>query len=81
VIWSNLLCVAPVLLLVALALVRRYPGERLLVRLADRRRRRPARPRMARPVRYAHQIAAPRGGLLMGFSLAGRPPPLAPTAG
>lgn len=73
---SNLLCLAPALVLVALLLLRRYPGERLLV--ATRKRAREhhhARPRAYRPPHPRPFLMAPRGGLLMAFALAVRPPP------
>lgn len=70
-----LLGLTPALLLMATLFTRRYPGEQLLlggplhgparaVRAAEIRR--PAGARTAR---------LPRGGLLMGFALAVRPPP------
>jgi hypothetical protein len=74
---TDLLCLVPALLLGCMLFARRYPGERLLARLArppaGKRRRiglsRAAVGRVASPM--------PRGGLLMGRSLAVRPPPLA----
>jgi hypothetical protein len=76
----DLLCLAPALLLLAILFARRYPGERLLLGLADRRRHR--RPRAAGPATapFARSADMPRGGLLMGFALAVRPPPRLPAA-
>jgi hypothetical protein len=70
-----LLGLAPALLLMATLFTRRYPGEQLLLGGAVREPARAARaagiPRATGP-----RIARlPRGGLLMGFSLAVRPPP------
>jgi hypothetical protein len=71
----DLLCLAPALLLLATLFARRYPGERLLLALADRRRRRrPRRAGTGAPT-SARSAEVPRGGLLMGFALAVRPPP------
>jgi hypothetical protein len=70
------LCLLPLLALATPLLLRRYPGERaLLARLQGPARMRPARasssPRRRAPVRSL----VPRGGLLLGSSLAVRPPP------
>jgi hypothetical protein len=73
---ADLLVLAPALVLMGTLLARRYPGERLLLAVAARRRRRPARARMARPSLSKRARCVPRGGLLMGFALAVRPPPL-----
>jgi hypothetical protein len=68
----------PLLVLVALLLLGRFPGEEAIERLARRiaatrrwpeRRDRQARP-AARPASWA-----PGGGLLIAFGLARRPPP------
>jgi hypothetical protein len=73
-----LLGLAPALLLIGCLLVRFYPGERVLVALARRRSPR-ARPRAAgaRLRGRPPETATPRGGLLIGFALASRPPPAA----
>jgi hypothetical protein len=73
-----LLSLAPALLLIACLLVRLYPGERVLVALAQRRsprsrRRAAGSPSRRRPL----ETRTPRGGLLIGFALASRPPPAA----
>jgi hypothetical protein len=75
---SGLLHLAPALILVAALLARRYPGERLIVRLASSATRsgRRARTRAVKP-RTRVAALAPRGGLLLGCSLAVRPPPVA----
>jgi hypothetical protein len=66
----------PAVALLAVLSARRYPGERLLVRLADRRpSRRPAAAAEARRATRGPAVQVPRGGLLMGFALAVRPPP------
>jgi len=74
----DLLCLAPAMLLLATLLGRRYPGERLLLAFAARARR--GRPRCAATAAASHgRVAeAPRGGLLMAFALAVRPPPCSP---
>jgi hypothetical protein len=71
----------PLLVLVALLLLGRFPGEEAIERIARRiaaARRRPGRrdrhPRPAgRPFSWA-----PGGGLLLAFGLARRPPPALP---
>jgi hypothetical protein len=70
-----LLCLAPALALGLLLLARRYPGERALV--AMRRRERPRLPRAERSLpNGAREVTmVVRGGLLIGSSLAVRPPP------
>jgi len=67
----------PLLLLLALAM-RSYPGERALLALMahNHRRRRHARTEGATP-RLRPRVVVPRGGRLIAFSLAVRPPPLA----
>jgi len=72
---NGLLCVAPALALAAVLFARRYPGERLLRALARRRRGRRLRPIASGPAPALTQARVPRGGLLMGFALAVRPPP------
>jgi len=70
----GLLYLAPALLLAALLLGGRYPGERVLARPLRRRftpRRRPLRRALPRPPRRT----TPRGGLLIAAGLAGRGPP------
>ena len=72
---DGLLSVAPALALMVVLLGRRYPGEHLLHRLREARlvrsHRSPAAPMRPRlPWR-----AAPRGGLLLAVSRAGRAPP------
>jgi hypothetical protein len=69
----------PALLPLALLAFRRYPGERALIAVVTRRRRlRRARVFAAPPTRRLRASAAtPRGPLLMGCSLAVRPPPRA----
>ncbi len=75
---GDLLCLAPAMLLLAALLGRRYPGERLLLAFTARARR--GRRRCAARVAASHGRVAevPRGGLLMGFALAVRPPPCSP---
>jgi len=74
---GDMLCLAPALLLTATLMRRRYPGERLLAALAGRGRTRRLRPQRSRPTLRLADARAPRGGLLMGFALAVRPPPAA----
>jgi hypothetical protein len=75
-----LLCLAPALALGLLLLAKRYPGERALLamRRGDRRRL----PRAARVLTFGARetVRVVRGGLLIGSSLAVRPPPLARAA-
>ena len=70
----------PALMLPALIALRRYPGERLVCALAAA----PPRLRARTPARSAPRgrnvSAMPRGGLLLAFSLAVRPPPAAARA-
>jgi hypothetical protein len=77
---DGMLCLAPALALMAVLLARRYPGERLLLARVERERGRRVRAEVvrSRPARRAARM--PRGGLLMGFALAVRPPPPAPSA-
>jgi hypothetical protein len=71
----SVLCLLPILVLAVPLLMRRYPGERLLARLASRRRPRWPRVRSNVPVARAVRVFAVRGGLLLGWALAVRPPP------
>jgi periplasmic copper chaperone A len=69
----------PALALVAALLLGHYPGERLLLAVA--RRRRPRRAGAAPSSRPRHLFASqrlPRGGALLGAALAGRAPPSSP---
>ncbi len=72
---GGLLCLAPALALAATLWARRYPGERLLLSFAARRRRDRRRPLRVPPPSRMGALRVPRGGLLMGFALAVRPPP------
>jgi len=77
---AGLLYLGPVLVLFAalLARPRRYPGQRLLVRLAGAGARARKRARsLARTPRARIAVMVARGGLLMARSLAVRPPPVA----
>lgn len=78
---DGLLSLTPVLAIAIALFGRRYPGERLLSAIARRRRRHARSPRASRaPARSRAAARVPRGGLLMGFALAVRPPPAAPLA-
>lgn len=77
---NDLLCLAPALLLALVLAARRYPGERLLATLAGRERRRRVRAGAIRCPSRLHHVRVPRGGLLMAFALAVRPPPPLPAA-
>ena len=79
---SGLLHLAPALILVAALLARRYPGERLIARLAGSpiRARRHTRIRAVKPRTQHVGALAPRGGLLLARSLAVRPPPAVASA-
>jgi hypothetical protein len=72
----------PALAVLLALLLRRYPGERKLLSLLARRRRsrRHARHDSSACGRRARRSAFPRGGDLIGASLAERAPPLAATA-
>jgi hypothetical protein len=74
---GELLCLAPALVLAAALFARCYPGERLLSALARRKRSSRPRPRPSLPAPGRTAPRVPRGGLLMGFALAVRPPPAA----
>jgi hypothetical protein len=65
----------PALLLVIPLLVRRYPGERVLIGLRRVERTRWPRPRASVPTHRRVVLVAVRGGRLIGCSLAVRPPP------
>jgi hypothetical protein len=73
----GLLYLAPAILIAALLLAGRYPGERVLARAVARvraalpRRRRTNAPRPRPPRR-----TTPRGGVLLSAGLAGRGPPV-----
>jgi hypothetical protein len=69
---TGLLFLAPAFVLLLPLLAGRYPGERALApRVAPVRRAAPFRLALPRPALRL----APRGGLLVGCSLAGRAPP------
>jgi hypothetical protein len=79
---GDLLCLAPALVLAATLLACRYPGERLLVALAGSRGRRAARTRSVSQSPASRPASrVPRGGLLIAFALAVRPPPTTLLAG
>jgi hypothetical protein len=72
---TAILCLLPALALALVLLTQRYPGERVLIALRGEPRVR--RPR-AHPVGSTYRsviLAAVHGGLLIGRSLAVRPPP------
>jgi hypothetical protein len=73
----SLLCLAPALAMALMLLGRRYPGERVLIAL---RRKRVVLPRHRAIVTGARggrsvEVLMARGGALLGFALAVRPPP------
>jgi hypothetical protein len=66
----------PALLLLLALLGRRYPGERVLIGLMQDRRARGRGPvATASAARRRPRTMMPRGGSLIAFSLAVRPPP------
>jgi hypothetical protein len=70
------LCALPALVLPALLALRRYPGERILaVRLHEAGRERRQRSSPSVSSSSSPQVVVPRGGLLLAWSLAVRPPP------
>jgi len=76
-----LIAVVPLLLLLGLLLCGRYPGHRTAMRLVERIARRSckgAESASREPKPRATDFTAIRGGLLIAFRLAQRPPPLAP---
>lgn len=76
----GVLSLAPALLLALTLWARRYPGERLLLAFVARDRRRQLRAAVRGAMPRTRTAGVPRGGLLMGFALAVRPPPRAPAA-
>jgi hypothetical protein len=73
---SALFYALPALALLAALLVGRYPGERLIIAVAARSRRRPHRATRATARRAPlDSNPAPRGGDLLARALAGRAPP------
>ena len=71
-----ILCLAPALVVAIPLLARRYPGERVLNALRSEPRVRWPRPRSSARARRGVVLVAAHGGLLIGRSLAVRPPPL-----
>ncbi len=71
-----LLYLGPVLLLATALAANRYPGERLLLRIRRRPRRRPAARAGDASTPRAPTTVVARGGLLLARALAGRAPPL-----
>ena len=74
---EGLLFLAPALVLAVALVRRRYPGERVLKRLARARPQRRLGPPSVAHAPCTPPARTPRGGLLLGFSLAVRPPPRA----
>ena len=68
------LCALPAIALALLLAARRYPGEHIIAALSGYRGRR-KRSCPSAPVAVQRELVAPRGGLLLGRSLAVRPPP------
>ncbi len=68
----------PALALFAVLALRRYPGERALLAVIEKRRGRRIRARMrsAGSVSTRPRALVPRGGRLLACSLAVRPPPV-----
>ena len=72
------LALVPLLLLVSALLLGHYPGFETIVRLSERIASRPrARATKSQPCPRAPRSHAARGGLLIAFGFAQRPPPLA----
>jgi hypothetical protein len=74
-----LLCLLPAVVVAIPLLARRFPGERALLALRRAEPPRWPRPRPCALPRRPDALLAVRGGLLIGCSLAVRPPP-APNA-
>jgi hypothetical protein len=68
-------CALPALVLPALIVLRRYPGERMLATLSRVPREPRRRERSSLPFAGRATVAVARGGLLLACSLAVRPPP------
>ncbi len=76
-----ILCLLPTLALALTLLARRYPGERVLIALRGEPRARRVRRHPSASKCHSVILAAVQGGLLIGRSLAVRPPPvLAPAS-
>src|SRR5580704_10930024 len=71
----SVLCLAPAVILALVLLTRCYPGERILTRLRGASRRRSRRAPQERPLLRRVEIIPARGGALIAYSLAVRPPP------
>src|SRR4051794_21818406 len=78
--WTGLLHVAPVLLLVLLLVLGRYPGEQTLARCAGAMRKPPSRSRARVLTPRSYVRVMQRGGGLVAWALAKRPPPRAPAS-
>ena len=76
----GVLCVLPALGMAFALLIGRYPGERTLTALRERSRVKALRPRKCAIARPRAIITIPRGGLLISYSLAVRPPPACSSA-
>jgi hypothetical protein len=76
----GVLCVLPALGMAFALLTGRYPGERMLTTLRERSHVKARRLRERVRARPRVIITIPRSGLLMGYSLAVRPPPACPSA-
>jgi len=74
-VFHAILCLLPVATLAIPLLARRYPGERVLLALRRVDPRVWPRPRSSAMPRRGVVRSAVRGGRLMGFALAVRPPP------
>jgi hypothetical protein len=73
------LALTPLFLLVGSLLFGHYPGFEAIVRISERLGSGPrARAAKHQPRPRAPQVGAVRGGLLLAFGFAQRPPPLAP---
>jgi hypothetical protein len=72
---QTILCLLPIAALLVPLLLRRYPGERVLLALRSPRRSRRAHPRARVRSHGRAVVAAVRGASLIGRSLAVRPPP------
>ncbi|MGH2834451.1 MAG: hypothetical protein ACRDK2_16905 [Solirubrobacteraceae bacterium] len=78
----GVLCVLPALVMAFALLSGRYPGERRLTALRERSRVKAPRLRECASARRRPRaiITIPRGGLLIGYCLAVRPPPISSSA-
>ncbi|HEX3736570.1 MAG TPA: hypothetical protein VHV53_03430 [Solirubrobacterales bacterium] len=70
---TGLMMLLPAIVLAVALIFWPHRGRELIARIAARRR--PSRPRRARPLARRRRLTIARGGRLLATSLAARPPP------